>query len=394
MGNIAFSKNVRVAGLFRSFIRNGVNVTMYKKDRQMRVLQVVTAMSLGGIQSFVMNVYRNIDRDAIQFDFLYHRTGQFYYDDEIANMGGKIYRAPRCNPVDPRYYHALNSLFKQSSYDAVHSHINCMSAPALKMAYKNSVPVRIAHSHSSNTNTDYKYPVKLAMRHLIPKYATHLLACGENAGKWLFCGKDFDVVNNGIDTESFVYSDKKRQIRRAELGLPTDGLVVIHVGRFSPVKNHIRILDIFGIIQKKREDARLILVGEGPTMDDVREKADAFGMNHKILFLGPRTDVGDLESAADVFLMPSLFEGLPLALVEAQTSGLRCVVSDAVPCDCDVTDLVTRVRLDDGDEVWADVVIREALATREDHSEEVKEAGFDAKNVATRLMMLYSGDSA
>lgn len=218
---------------------------------QLRVLQVVTHMERGGLESMLMNYYRYIDREKIQFDFLVHRQERAAYDDEIEAMGGKIYRLPRLVPWSKAYLTALNRFFDEHpEYRIVHVHQDCLSSVILKAAQQHNIPVRIAHSHNANQDRNLKYPIKLWCRRSIPRCATHLFACGKDAGDWMFGGASYQIINNAIDTTAYTYDTNKRVELRRQLGL-ADELVIGHVGRFNPQKNHPFLLDIFAALLKK-----------------------------------------------------------------------------------------------------------------------------------------------
>ena len=211
-----------------------------------RILHVVTYMGRGGLETMIMNYYRHMDRSKVQFDFLTHREFRADYDDEIEALGGKIYRLPHLVPWDKGYRMALDSFFlSHPEYRIVHVHQDCLSSVILKAAKKHGVPVRIAHSHSSSQDKNLKYLVKLFYRHQIAGNATKLLACGKDAGDWMFCGAPYQILNNAIDTNQYVYNPERRQIVRQELGIPPESFVVGHVGRFNAVKNHTFLLDVF-----------------------------------------------------------------------------------------------------------------------------------------------------
>lgn len=360
----------------------------------LRVLQVVTKMDRGGLETFVMNIYRNIDRSRVQFDFLCHREGRFAYDDEIEALGGRIYRVPRCNPLDPRYLWAIDAFFAAHPYRIVHSHIDCMSALPLAAARRHGAVVRIAHSHNSRQDRDLKYPLKLACKRLIRREATDLFACGVEAGRWMFGTDDFTVVRNAIDVGAYAFDECRRERARAGLGIAPSALVMGHVGRFSPVKNQALILEVFATLLRQCPDAVLLLAGDGELRPEAERRASELGISNSVRFLGVRSDVPDLMQAMDVFLMPSLYEGLPLVLVEAQAAGLPCVISDSIPTDCDLEgSSVTRLSLSARAERWVQVLVDVFGKTiRTDGAFIVRNAGFDARCEARRLELFYMKD--
>ena len=352
-----------------------------------RILHVVTYMGRGGLETMLMNYYRAIDRAKVQFDFLTHRDFRADYDDEIEALGGKIYRLPNLNPFSRSYLGALDRFFREHpEYRIVHRHLDCMSAIPLKAAKTPGVPVRIGHAHNSNQPRDAKYLLKLFYKRMIVGQATQLFACSEEAGRWMFGNADFRVLNNAIDAGKYAFDADIRSTVRRELGLPADALVVGHVGRFDPQKNHRFLVEIF---EKMPEDARLLLVGDGVLRPDVEQQAAALGIRDRILFTGVRTDVDRLLQAMDVFLMPSLFEGLPGSIVEAQAAGLPCLISDKVPIECKKTELVTQIPLEAAPDEWAEAVLSAAEASRGETLSRIRETGFDIRANAEWLQNYY-----
>lgn len=357
-----------------------------------RVLQIVTYMGRGGLETMIMNYYRNIDRNKVQFDFLVHRQEEADYDKEIVALGGKIYHMPMLNPFSKSYFNALDLFFKEHKYDIVHCHLDCMSAYPLKIAKKNGVRVRIAHSHNKSQDKNLKYPIKLYSKRLIPKYATHLLSCGKEAGDWMFNGKPYTILNNAIDAQSYRFDKQIREEMREQLGFNQEDFVIGHVGRFNPQKNHNFIIDVFNFVHKKNTAAKLVLVGTGDGQKAIKEKVESLALSDSVLFLGNRTDVNKILQAMDVFLFPSLYEGLPLSIIEAQAAGLPCVISDNVPPECIVTDLIEAASLDDALAKWEIVITSQKSVKRKDTYELIKKSGFDVKSNVLVLEKMYYTD--
>lgn len=357
---------------------------------QLRVLQVVTHMERGGLESMLMNYYRYIDREKIQFDFLVHRQERAAYDDEIEAMGGKIYRLPRLVPWSKAYLTTLNRFFDEHpEYRIVHVHQDCLSSVILKAAQQHNIPVRIAHSHSANQDKNLKYPVKLWYKRSISKYATNLFACGEDAGDWMFGGEPFQIINNAIDVAAYTYVPTKRQEMRRQLGLENE-LTIGHVGRFNQPKNHPFLLDIFAVLLKKEPNAILLLVGGGENMPKIQAKAHTLGIAEHVRFLGVRSDVADLMQAMDVFVFPSLYEGLPVTMVEAQAAGLPCLISDKIPPECILTNgLVGVLPLSAEPETWAAKILEKKNLPRIDRRSEIAAHGFDITTEAVKLQKFY-----
>ena len=355
----------------------------------LRVLHVVTDMNRGGLETMIMNYYRNIDRKKIQFDFLVHRGYRASYDDEIESYGGKIYRLSRLIPWSKNYIRMLDAFFQEHpEYKIVHVHQDCLSGVILKVAEKNGVPIRIAHSHNSSQNKNLKYLIKLWYKRWIPKYATQLLACGKEAGDWMFEGQPYQVLNNAIDAKKYKYDLKIREKMRQQLQISGDTKVIGHVGRFSEPKNHSFLIDIFQCIHEENKNTKLLLVGDGELYNQIQEKVKKYGLEEAVIFTGVRADVTDLMQAMDVFLFPSLYEGLPLTLIEAQAAGLPCIISDKVPIECAITNLVQQVSLNSDKKKWASVVL-ETTCERKEMYLEICEAGFDIRKNVCKLQEMY-----
>lgn len=356
-----------------------------------RILHVVTYMGKGGLETMLMNYYRNIDRNKVQFDFLTHRYFEADYDKEIKALGGRIYHLPNLNPFSSKYLHALDNFFKEhSEYKIVHSHLDCMAGIPLKYAKKNGVPVRIAHAHNSNQVKDKKYLLKLFFKRNIVRHSNYRFACSKDAGDWMFSGGKYHVLYNAIDAKTYQYNVDKRLHMRDALGIPMDALVVGEVARFSEQKNHEYLIDIFKELLDKNSGAKLLLVGEGPLMGKLKSKCQMLGIAEDVIFTGLREDVADLLQAMDVFVMPSLFEGLPVVMIEAQAAGLSCVISDKVSLECEKTKgLVKQVPLSADMSVWVDTILESAKIKRRDTYNEINCADYDIIANATKLEAFY-----
>ena len=269
----------------------------------------------GGVESVVMNYYRNIDRDKIQFHFLCDEDSTDIPYDEIEKLGGKVIVIPPYQKLF-KYQKELYKIFKENNYKIVHSHINALSVFPLRIAKKAGVPIRIAHSHSTSNKKEWKKNIlKMILRPFSKLYANNYFACTEYAGKWLFGKKvverkELNVINNAIDLKKFEFNENTREDLRKELGIKEDVLVIGHVGRFMKQKNHEFLIDVFEKAIKQDDNIYLILVGQGPLEDKIKEMAKEKGIEYKILFLGQRNDVNKLYQAMDIFVLPSLYEGL------------------------------------------------------------------------------------
>lgn len=326
-----------------------------------RVLQCVNNMHRAGLETVLMNYYRNIDRTKIQFDFLTHRPQRDDYDDEIEALGGRIYRAPRLYPQNyPAYFQFMKQLFAANpQYQIVHSHIDTMSYLPLLAAKKAGVPIRIAHSHSTGLDKDLKYPMKQFFRYRLPTVASHFLACGEQAGQFLHRDNPFTVMPNAVDASAYRYDPQLREKMRKELNLE-DRLVIGHAGRFSYPKNHEFLLDTFHAVLKKRPDALLLLAGKGELEQKIREKVGALRMGNNVRFLGSRSDLPAIYQALDVLVMPSHYEGIPMVGVEAQFAGLPCIFSDRIAGETVFTDQCRFLSLEKSADEWASTILQAA----------------------------------
>lgn len=357
-----------------------------------RVLQVVTIMNRGGLETMLMNYYKKVDREKIQFDFMVHREERGDYDDEIEALGGRIFRMNQIRPGNYRkYFKQLDNFFeKHKEYKAIHSHINENSGFVLRSAKKYNIPCRIAHSHLANLKLDYKYPFRLYGRINLNPNVTEYFACSEEAGKWLFKNprKKVVVLNNAVDTALFVEKDELRLKSRKNLGID-DKFVIGHVGRFNPQKNHTFLIDIFSEIKKLESKSVLLLIGEGYLLKDIKEKVNKLGLEDSVKFLGLRSDISDLMQAMDLFLFPSLFEGLPVVLVEAQAAGLKCVTSTGVTKESDLTNSVEFYDLDTSPEEWAEKIVK-LDRSKKDNSKILREKGYDSSTNIKWLVDFYS----
>lgn len=351
-----------------------------------RILQVVTKMDRAGLETMLMNYYRNIDRNRVQFDFLVHRDEKGDYDDEILAMGGKIYHT---YPIHPRYlvlyFTRLNFFFAEHpEYKIVHSHVDSLSAFPLCAAKKAGVPIRIAHSHSTDFDRDFKLPLRYLSKRMLHSTANRYWGCSKPAVQFMFGNKVYSsghymIFKNAIDSKRFSFSKEIRDRMREELGIK-GRLAIGHVGRFDYAKNHDFLIDVFYETYKQNSNAVLLLIGDGGQKTRIQEKVDALSLEESVKFLGSRSDVPFLLQALDLFLLPSRYEGLPLVLVEAQAAGLPCMISDVVTSEVEITSgLVSYVPLCSGAESWAQKILT-AVANgleRHDTFKEIQESGYD-----------------
>ncbi len=331
-----------------------------------RIAQIMGKMENGGVESVVMNYYRHIDRNKIQFDFIVDADSSVPQRAEIESLGGRVIEVPPYQKIE-KYIKSLKKVFKENNYKIVHSHLNTLSVFPLYAAKRAGVPVRIAHNHSTAGKGEHKKNVlKYMLRPFAKLYPTHLAACSEYAGDWLF-GKgavgrgEVTVFNNAIDLDKFRFNKEVRDSVRKELGVE-ESFVVGHVGRFCYQKNHEFLIDIFDEIRKRRKDSVLLLIGEGGLMADVKKQAAENGLKDCVRFLGNRTDVNRLYQAMDVFVLPSRYEGLGMVAVEAQIAGVKTYVSTELPDDVAVSNGIEFIDLSDKAENWAKPILSEKQA--------------------------------
>lgn len=362
-----------------------------------RVLHVVTTMDMGGLETFIMNIYRNIDRDKVQFDFLKHRNYESKFDSEIKSLGGKIYNVPPINPFTHRnYLKSLDNFFEvHSDYSIIHSHNNANSMFVLRSAKNAGISTRIAHSHIANQpRFYYRAPFLKYTKSRIKTYTTHNFACGVEAGKWLYGknaykNKEYQVINNSIDTKMFLYNKETRNSIREKYGLQKN-FVIGHVGRFHHQKNHDFIVEVFKKISDKNSNARLLLLGDGELRPEIEKKVEEYNLKEKVIFTGVQPNANEFLQAMDLFLMPSHFEGLPVTLVEAQASGIQSVISDNITDEVKITNLVESISLEHSPTYWAEHINKYSVGyQRKDMSEEIKNAGYDVKTTAKWLEEFY-----
>jgi len=355
-----------------------------------RILHVVTTMNRGGIESMLMNLYRKIDRENFQFDFLVHRKEKGAFDDEIRELGGNIYYVPAINPFHHRkYLKALDDFFREHKYNIVHSHINTFSMYVLRAAKKANVNCRIAHAHTDKIEFDKKFFFKLYCKKKLEKHLTHRFACGEKAGKWLFNKNDFTILNNAIDLHKFQFNEEDKFLYRNQLGL-NNSFVLGHIGHFSKVKNHSFIIDLFAEIVKESENSKLILIGDGKGKKSIEEKVNGLGLSPKVLFLGVRKDIPELLSCMDVFVFPSIFEGLPVTLIEAQANGIHIIASDSITEKAQLTDLIHFFSLKENAACWANEILKYKDGyERKSYWSELQNAGYDVRTTAKWMENFY-----
>ena len=334
---------------------------MESPPKPIRVLQVVTQMHRAGLETMLMNYFRNIDRSQICFDFLTHRNGSFDYDDEIRTLGGKIYTVPSITLGNFRkYLLELKHFFaSHNEYNIVHCHLDALSTFALEAAQKAGVRKRIAHSHNNGFEMNKKLPLRYISKQFIPLYATDFWGCSNEAISFMF-GRKFlsssEVLINAIDIDNFTFSCDERNAIRDHLGI-NGKFVVGNVGRLCYQKNQSFLLDIFFEIKKRRPLSVLLIAGDGEDRKVLEDKSKFLGIDDSVIFMSNYENIGEFLSALDVFVFPSLFEGFGIALLEAQASGLPCVASNVSVPEVRLSDNITFLDVDSPCEDWAEAVL-------------------------------------
>ena len=362
----------------------------------LRVLHSVSNMARAGIETMLMNYYREMDTSLLQFDFLANKPAPGEYDEEIRGMGGRVFVSPGLNPLHfPQYKRFVAELLRSNpEIGILHAHNEAMGYYALQSAKDAGLPVRIAHAHSTKIIRDYKYPLKLLCKQLIPGAATDYWGCGTKAGIYYFGKKRWNesgfILRNAIDVARFSFQPEVRQRLRQSYDLK-NCFVLGHVGRFNIAKNHGRLLDIFAEITKAVPEARLALIGTGELEQSVKEKARDMGIQDKVLFLGQMPDVSEWYQVIDCFVLPSLFEGLPVVGIEAQAAGLPCVFSDRVTDEVLLSPEARMVSLEADNAEWARVILAvgQQKADRTRGADIVCRAGYDIHVEAQKLQNLY-----
>lgn len=345
-----------------------------------------------GITNVVMNLYHAMDKQDMRMDMLGVYPVGDTYAQQIRSGGGQVFYLERTMRHPLRYIRELEQLIRSQGYDAIHVHGNS-STLALEMiaGWCAGCQVRIAHSH--NTTSSYMTIHRL-FKPVFRRLCTHRLACGVDAGKWLYGDKPFTVVNNGIDTSRFAFREEGRSEIRGQFGVTEQELLIGHVGRFNEAKNQGFLVELLQELTNRGLSYRLMLIGAGKLRETVEQKAETLGISHRVIFAGETDRVGDYLSACDLLVMPSLFEGLPLSLVEAQANGLHCVISENITREVDKTGNVNFLPLNGGPTLWADTV--EALALPGDKKaasleaiEKITACGYDIQTEAAKLKAYY-----
>lgn len=357
-----------------------------------RIMVLGMSPNVGGVETYIMNWLRTIDRRQYEFYFPYYN--KIAYEKELIELDGKLINLKVSRHTPLRYYLYLKKLFKKYKFDVVYYNTcDIMSMDMIMMGKKCNVPVRIIHSHNSSNinppNLLHRFTEKWCRNHL-DQFATHLLACSDVAGKWMFDGRPFEIVKNGIDTNKFKFNEKIRSTIRDKYELHQK-FVVGFVGSLWAQKNPLFLMDVFEEVQKIKENAVLMIVGDGELKEQMQQKAEKAGITDKVFFMGICSNVNELMNAMDCFLLPSKFEGLPFVLVEAQTNGLKCITSTNVSQESNITGEVSFVSLEEKIELWANTIINSQVKySRDNYSTIVQEQKYDILSTVERLSEIFA----
>jgi glycosyltransferase involved in cell wall biosynthesis len=304
------------------------------KKRQRKILQAVGAMNMGGAETFLMNVLQNIDRSRYKFIFLCYLDGQYDYEDRIKELGGDIVRIPDTRITNPlSFVKNIENVIKNEKIDIVHSHADFSSGYAMLAAKNAGVNNRIVHAHNTSATWSKNFVRNIwfkVLKWMINHYATRRVACGTEAGRYMFGKNVFQVVQNGINVERFQFNLANRARIRRQLKIGMNDLVLLHAGRFESAKNHDFLIDVFNAYRTLNRSTKLILLGDGSLFSIIKNKVDELGLGDVVYMLGKQTNTEDYYSASDLFIMPSFYEGLPVTLIEAQMNGLKCLISGTI----------------------------------------------------------------
>ena len=342
-----------------------------------------------------MNYYRNIDKDKIQFHFLCDEDSTNIPYEEIEKMGGKVIIIPPYQRLF-EYQKELYRIFKENNYKIVHSHISTLSVFPLRIAKKAGVPIRIAHSHSTSNKKEWKRNlIKNILKPFSKVYANQFFACSELSGRWLFGEKAFKnnkikIINNAIDLEKFKFNKEIRNKIREKLNILEDTVLIGHIGRFVTQKNHEFLIEVFNDIYKGRKNSKLILIGQGNLKKKIVKKVEELGLKDNVIFTGQINNVSDYYNAMDIFILPSLYEGLPVVGIEAQANGLLCEFSTDMTKETKVLNTTRFISLKETPENWAKIILEDYKNfKRKDSFDEMTENNFNIIKEAKKLEEYY-----
>lgn len=356
-----------------------------------RVAQIIGKMNAGGVKTVVMEYYTHINREQVQFDFIVDDDSLDVDGEEIQKMGGRVFLVPRYQKLIP-YIASLYHIFQREKFQIVHARINTLNVFPLFAAWLAGVPVRIAENLTTSHPSEKKTFLKKCLRPFQGVFATHRMACSEHCARWMY-GPNYQrrgvkIFKTAYSVEKYGYQPQVREEQRARLEVQ-DCFVVGNIGRLAPQKNQMFLMEIFAELVKEEPRARLLLIGDGPLRDELEQWARQLGVYEKILWLGTQKEVWSYYQAMDSFVFPSLYEGLGIVVVQAQNSGLPCIVSDQVPLEANITGSLRFLPLSASVQEWAEAILSKRGMQRRDQSDKVKKAGYDIRQSAIELAAYY-----
>lgn len=366
-------------------------------DNQIRVLHIMSGAVLGGVSTVVLNYYQHIDRNKFKFDIAINTRQLGPNGHRLKELGTEIFYLPLKSRNPLKYIRQLKGIIESGEYDVIHDHGGLTSYVGLAVGKYMGVPIRIAHAHSAPQFSGIRGMLKSKASHYInPKIATVLVSCSQDATHAIFGSRSLDdafILKNAIDVGKFRFDAEKRNTVREALGI-NDHLVIGTVGNLDPVKNQKYLLEIFASIHKIRQDVTLVIVGEGPLLNELKAQAKTLGVASNIMFLGRRTDVNTLLMGFDVFVMPSLHEGFAIAALEAAASGLPLYLSDKIPKELSFATRSRFLPIDRPPEYWSEEILssQNSKYDRVKGAEEVIKNGFDIRQNIQLLENIYQGD--
>lgn len=360
----------------------------------LRILQIMGIVRNGGVEAVILNYYKHVDKTKVQFDFVMHEGSNSSYISEAIKMGARVYEITPYTKNILKFTYDIYKVIRDGKYEIVHSNMNSMSMFPLLAAWIAGAKIRILHNHTTDSRTEgLRSFVKRLLRPFAVMFANQYWACSKLAGIWMYGQKSVDnggvtIINNAIDLKKYAFNEECRKRLRKKFGLEGK-FVVGHVGRFMKQKNHDLLIEIFKELVKHKSNAIMLLIGEGPLLENIQQKVNRLGLQNQVVFLGPRNDVHELYNSMDVFVLPSFYEGLPIVGVEVQANGLPLVCSSEVTRDVAVNDNVSFIPLEQGLNYWVDSIMLSKRVSSKDVGQSFLGSGFNIIEESKKLSRLY-----
>ncbi|HBV83458.1 MAG TPA: glycosyltransferase family 1 protein [Lachnospiraceae bacterium] len=363
-----------------------------------KILQITNSLARHGTETFIVNVLKHINLADFQFDFLLftpEMSGD--YTEIVKQLGSQVYYASSRSMGFKTYCKVLDDFFRKHSKEYIAVHFSgCTMSTLMPLYYakKYSIPIRIIHAHSSSYSGIHNYILHEFNKFRLGTLATHALACSVEAAEWFFSKTRFEknniIIRNGIQYEDFIFSNEIRQSIRRKFNIDNSTFVLGHVGYFMPVKNHTFLLDVFYEFNKRYDSTKLLLIGEGKLKDEISEKVRKLNIEHKVLFLGNRSDVNQLLQAFDCFVFPSLYEGLPFSIIEAQVAGLPIFASDRISKETQISNNIEYIDINKSSQYWAEKILSVANVSQDRFFDVKKYSYFSIDHTVRQLTDIYN----